>query len=250
LINKLAFLALLVTLAPASAAGQTNGQLWGDLTLEWKQSARRSIDVDFEPKVLVISADGAPKWVELGATPKFTYSAASWLDVGTELLAAYTVQTNQLKSFELTPRVDVRIHFFSREMKKLFHDRELPPKRRVVLRDLARFEFRNLFYNQNRPTKSTERFRNRVELLVSLNKENLAMDGAFYLTADWEWFVPISDVTERFANQQRTRAGLAHRRSYRWETTLAYVWQRSRSTASTGFKTSDNAIDFRVKRIF
>ena len=55
------------------------------------------------------------------------------------------------------------------------------------------------------------RFRNRLEFQVPLNREKVSDDGARYLLADWEWFIPLSDPAERFASRQRVRAGLGYR---------------------------------------
>ena len=94
------------------------------------------------------------------------------------------------------------------------------------------------------------RVRNRLEFLVPLNKERLSDDGARYLLADWEWFAPVDEPNERFANKQRIRAGLGYRRSFKWRFEFLYMWTRSRNTIDEGFSTSDNIIDLRVKRVF
>jgi hypothetical protein len=85
---------------------------------------------------------------------------------------------------------------------------------------------------------------------VPLNKEKLTDEGARYLLADWEWFLPIDDAEERFANKQRIRTGLGYRRSFAWRFEALYMWTRSRNTIDEGFTTSDNIIDIRVKRVF
>ena len=78
-----------------------------------------------------------------------------------------------------------------------------------MVRDLFRVESRNIFYGgAGSGTSSTVRLRNRLEFLVPLNKERLSDDGARYLLADWEWFAPVDEPKERFANKQRIRAGL------------------------------------------
>ena len=71
------------------------------------------------------------------------------------------------------------------------------------------------------------RFRNRLEFLVALNKERITDDGARYVLADWEWFVPLDDAEERFANRQRIRTGIGYRRSLNWRYELLYIWTRS-----------------------
>jgi hypothetical protein len=94
------------------------------------------------------------------------------------------------------------------------------------------------------------RFRNRLEFLSPINKPKLTDDGARYVLADWEWYIPLSDPSERFNNRQRIRAGIGYRRSFAWRYQLIYMWTRSRDTTSEGFTTSDNIIDFQIKRVF
>jgi hypothetical protein len=123
-------------------------------------------------------------------------------------------------------------------------------RHRIVLRNLVRVEARNLFYSDDRDTDSVVRFRNRLELQVPLNRERMSDDGARYLLTDWEWFIPLGDPLERFANRQRIRAGLGYRRNVRWRFEALYIWTRSRDTTDQDFTTSDNIVNLRVKRVF
>jgi hypothetical protein len=45
----------LVIVAAVPAAGQTNGQFWGTVTLTWLKSSRITYDLELEPKVLVVA---------------------------------------------------------------------------------------------------------------------------------------------------------------------------------------------------
>ena len=49
-----------------------------------------------------------------------------------------------------------------------------------------------------------------------MNRPRMTDNGASYLAADWEWFIPVDDPDERFANRQRIRAGIGYRRSFAW----------------------------------
>ena len=242
---------LLLT-SPADA--QTNLQLWGNVTLNWVKSERLVYEFDIEPKVLVQAPEGEPSWRNLDLTPNVEYSPKGWLDLVTEAAVGYTKQTDDVNSFEVTPRVGVRFHVFSRGLPPVLPGsplRELRPYRRLVVRDLVRVESRNIFYTgAGSGSDSTVRFRNRLELLLPLNKEKLSEDGTRYLLADWEWFIPLDDFDERFANKQRVRAGFGYRRNFAWRFEALYIWTRSRNTIDDGFKTSDNIIDIRVKRLF
>ena len=162
----------------------------------------------------------------------------------------YTWQTDDLNSFELSPRIGARFHLFSRDMSARVRLPDRPSRRRVVIRDLVRFESRNLFYNGDKANSFTWRFRNRVEVQFPLTAEKVSDDGARYVTTDWEWFVPLGDPDERFASRQRIRAGFGYRRNAQWRFETLYIWGRSRNTADAGFSTSDSIMYFGVKRSY
>jgi Protein of unknown function (DUF2490) len=242
--------ALLALLFPSAAAAQTDFQLWSSVALKWAKSHRLSYQVEIEPKaLLVLAEEDDPGWATVDVIPNIEYAVRPWVDFIGEVPTGFTAQTDDLDSFELSPRGGVRLHLFSREIPRAVDLRELPPKRKIVIRDLARVEWRNLFYNQDQPTSSTVRFRNRLEFLVPLNTDRLTDDGARYLLADWEWFIPLEDVAERYANKQRIRAGIGYRRDVRWRVEALYIWNRSRNTVDDGFTTSDHVVDVRMTRV-
>jgi hypothetical protein len=215
------------------------------------KSDRLVYELDFEPKVLLERSEDEPGWRNLDVTPNVEYSPTGWLDLVGEATIGYTRQTDDVDSVELSPRVGVRIHLLSRYTDAVIRRRELSPKRRLVVRDLLRVESRNLIYGgAGSGSDSSVRFRNRLEFLVPLNKQKLTEDGAAYLLADWEWFIPLNEPEERFANRQRIRTGLGYRRNSSWRYEVLYMWTRSRNTVEDGFATSDNIIDVRVKRVF
>lgn len=237
------------------AASQTNLQFWGNLSLDWVKSSRLAYELDIEPKVLLIAPEGDPGWHNLDLTPNVEYAWRSWLDLVAEAAVGYTRQTDDVNSWEVTPRGGVRFHLFSRGVPTVIPGRplrgELPPRRRIVVRDLVRVESRNIVYTgSGEGSSSTVRLRNRLELLIPLNRERLTDDGARYLLADWEWFIPMDDPAERFANKQRIRAGLGHRYSREWRVEALYMWTRSRNTIEDGFTTNDHILDIRIKRVF
>jgi hypothetical protein len=140
---------------------------------------------------------------------------------------------------------------FSRAQR--FHPRERAPRRRIVIRDLVRVESRNLFYSGgDTDSDSTIRFRNRLEFLIPLmTTERMTDDGARYWLADWEWFIPIDDPEERFANRQRIRTGIGYRRSFNWRYELLYILDAvAQHHRRRRFSTTENIIDLRVKRLF
>jgi Protein of unknown function (DUF2490) len=232
-------------------AGQTNRQVWGTLTFNWLKSSRLSYELELEPKVLVAAPEGEPIWASLDVTPNVEYALQPWFDLVGELATGYTEQSDETDSFELSPRVGVRFHLTTRDLPTLRpFKREALPRHRIVLRDLVRVEWRNLFYTGDTPDDSVVRFRNRFELQVPLNRERVTDDGARYILADWEWFVPLDDPEERFANRQRVRTGIGYRRNLKWRFEALYIWTRSRDTTDQDFRTSDNIVDLRVKLVF
>jgi hypothetical protein len=246
--GAMAVVAALLAAVPAASA-QTTTQLWGNITLDWVKSDRLVYELDFEPKALLDKPEGDPGWRNLDLTPNVEYSPRSWFDLVAETTIGHTRQTDDVDSTEVTPRFGVRFHLFSRGMR--FHPLEQAPRRRFVWRDLVRVESRNFFYSGGDvASESTVRFRNRLEFLMPLNKERITDDGARYLMTDWEWFIPLDDPEERFANRQRIRTGLGYRRSFNWRYELLYIWTRSRDTIDDRFSTTENIIDIRVKRVF
>src|SRR4051812_15380472 len=221
----------LIAFAACPAVAQTNGQLWGNITLDWVRSQKLTFELDVEPKVLVAAPSSEPGWWNVDVTPNVEYALKPGLDLIGELGTGYTRQTDDVNSAEVTPRIGVRLHLFSRDRPRLFNVRELPPRRRVVIRDRLLAEYRNIFYTGAGPsTDSNVRFRNRLEFLVALNTAKLTEDDARYLIADGEWFVPLGDPAERFASRQRIRSGLGYRRNVKWRFEALYIWSRSRDT--------------------
>lgn len=241
--------ALLLALA-TPANSQTNGQLWGTVTFNWLKSDRLTYELELEPKVLVAAPEGEPGWASFDVTPNVEYAFRAWLDGVGELATGYTSQTDDVNSFELSPRIGVRFHLTSRDLPTGPLKRERLPRHHIVVRNLVRFEARNLFYSGGGEADSVLRFRTRLELQVPLNRERMTDDGARYLLADWEWFAPLDDPEERFANRQRVRAGIGYRRSLNWRFEALYIWTRSRDTTEDDFRTSDNILNLRVKRVF
>ena len=239
----------LLLCGPRPAAAQANLQLWGNLVFDWVNSNRLAYEIDLEPKTLLSAPAGDPDWRNLDVTPNVEFSPKPWLDLVLDTTIGTTKQTDDVDSVEVTPRFGARFHLFSRAQR--FHPRERAPARRYVVRDFVRFEARNFYYSGGDMDYSySSRFRNRLEFLVPLNKERLTDDGARYLLTDWEWFIPLDDQDERFANKQRIRAGLGYRRDFKWRFEALYIWTRSRTTIEDDFETSDNIINIRVKRVF
>jgi hypothetical protein len=237
-------------LVTVRAHAQVNTQLWGNVTLNWVESPRVTYELDFEPKILLSKPEGDPRWANIDVSPNAEYAWKPWLDLIGEATTGVTRQTDDVNTFELSPRVGARFHLFARDMINIGPRREQVPRRRVLVRDLVRVEWRNLFHSGGVQDESSVRFRNRLELLIPLNRARVTDDDVRYLLADWEWFVPTATLEERFANRQRIRTGIGYRRNFHWRFEVIYAWTRSRETIEDDFATSDNIFNIRVKRVF
>ena len=237
--------------APLHAGAQADTQIWAKLDFDWIVNHQATIGTEVEPKVLVSAPAGDPGWWTLDLTPSFEYTRGAWLDVVSELLVGRTKQTDDLDSVEVTPRIGLRLHLLSNLRDAL--EKEKRPKRRVVLRDLARVEWRNLYYSTGKPDSSTVRFRNRVELQWAINRARTSDNGAIYLQADDEWFWPLDDSEtpdERYANKERIRVGLGYRHSSAWRYEGFLVINRTRKSATDRFATADYVAEMTLKRVW
>ena len=125
------------------------------------------------------------------------------------------------------------------------------PKRRVVIRDLVRWEWRRFSYSDGAPSSSSGRLRNRLEFLFPINRPNLPDDGTIDAIADWEWFVPLSDP-----NMNGSPAGAVTGEASvtgtnrHWQTAALYIRTNSRNTIDEPFTTSENVLDLQLKRVW
>jgi len=240
--------AALCALAVAPArADDSNTQLWGTFTLNWIQSRQFTVGLDIEPRVLISKPASDPAWATLDLTPSVDYMRGDWLDMVGELHVGRTRQTDDLNTTEITPRIGFRFHILSNLANRFLNERL--PKRRLVVRDYLRFEWRNLYYSNDQPDSSTFRVRNRFELQYPLNRSRVTDDRAVYGLSDVELFWTSKDLEERYASKQRARFGIGLRRSRAWTFEGQYVWDRSKSTDTDVRTTADSADDIRVRRV-
>jgi hypothetical protein len=238
-------LGLLPLLGGEARAQSDSGQIWANVILDYPRGERLLFEVDFEPKV---QYSGADTWRGLDITPAIEFSKGRWIELVGEAVFARTKQSNAVTSWEVTPRIGLRVHFLNNLRTMLPGRHRLG---RVEIANLSRIEWRNLWYSDDTPSSHETRFRNRAELKVGLNHAEMSLDKTLYLTADFEIFVPLSDdVPERYASKRRVRAGLGCRLDRKWRFEVLYIRDATRETDEGSFATAANIVDFRLKMFF
>jgi hypothetical protein len=244
--------ALLLAVGMTAGAGAwaqegSSTQIWGNVTLGFPKSERLHLELDFEPKVQV---SGEEPWRNIDTTPLLEFYPTGWLDLTAEATVGFTHQLSGLNTFELTPRIGVRVHLFRNVWEHLPRPERLPGTR-LSLGNLLRLESRHFWYSGDQESSQEWRLRNRTEVKVALNNGSLSQDGTLYLIADAEFYVPLGDETpERFSTKFRGRAGLGYRFDYRKRLEFLYIRDNSRSTLEEDFEEDANIFDFRLKIFF
>jgi Protein of unknown function (DUF2490) len=237
------FLCQLAGVARAQEAASE--QFWGNLVLSHPSGDRFVYALDFEPKWQYAGSD---TWKSYELTPRAEYFPKRWIDLVGETLFAATKQSTDVNSFELTPRAGIRIHLLS-NLRTMVRGRGNVG--RFALANLSRIEWRNLWYSNDSPSSHEWRFRDRVELKVGLNHKEMSLDKTFYLTTDFEFFIPLSgDAVERYTNKRRTRVGLGYHLDSRWRFEGLYIRDASRDNSGESFDTSANSVELTVKVFF
>jgi len=243
--------------ATAHASDDLETQLWGNLTFGWIRGDRVYLELDTEPKVLV---SGEPGWHNVDVTGLVEYYPNAWIDVTGETTLGSTLQTDGLRTTELTFRAGVRLHLVEnvrsqlndplkgiRETLKL----ERTPLGRYWIATLVRLEERNFWYSDDTEPQSGVRARIRLEFKVPLNHESLGDDRTWYLMADGEGYVTLGDeVDERYASKLRGRIGIGYRINVHHRVDVLYILDRTQNTIDDTPTSTSQAIDFRYRMVF
>ena len=240
------FAAIAVTLAvPCEIHAQPNTQLWANFQLDWIKTHHWSFGLDAEPKVLVTHPSSDPGWATIDVTPSVEYARGEWVDVVGSLKTGRTYQTNDLDSTEVTPGIGIRLHLLSNLDKEIFTERH--PKHRLVLRDLLKVQWRNLYYSTDKPDAHTIRVSNEFSAVWPFNRSKITEDGAWSAAAAWTLYLG-DDAGERYADQQKVIGGVGHRRSRAWTFAAMVAWDEARNTLDEPYSTSYYALDLTMKR--
>lgn len=239
----------------SSSEGTTTGpttQLWANLTLGKMTSRSWYVELDVEPKVQLTSGE---EWRNLDITPFVEFYPTQWLDLSAELGAGVTRQRDGLDTFELTPRIGAKLHFFGMMVERRAGSSgpawERLPLTRLGLATLLRMEWRNFFYSDDTASRHEWRARLRLESRLAINHAQLAADRTFYAMADVEYFEPLGDdIVERHVNKVRTRLGFGFRHSAATRLELLYIRDWNRSAPDGRSFEEAHAVDLRLKLFF
>lgn len=222
-------------------------QLWGNAILSFPQNRHIYFEVDVEPKAQI---SGGERWRNIDVTPLLEYYPNSWIDLTAEVTSGYTVQTNDVRTVEVTPRIGIRFHLFRNVWQQVTISERLPLSR-LQLATFFRLEYRNIGYNQELASEHETRARLRIESKIAINHNKLAYDRTWYLFTDGEYFIPINrKIPERYASKIRIRFGPGYRvnRTYHFE--LLVIYDDAQNTLEDSNPTDTWALNLRAKIFF
>jgi hypothetical protein len=237
---------ILCTAPVAHTSDDLETQVWGNFTLGWIRSEKVYLELDMEPKILV---SGEPEWRNVDVTPSIEYYPSPWIDLTGDVTVGRTVQTDDLRTTELTFCAGVRLNLVKQVQSKLH--RERTPLGRISAATLVRLEERNFWYSDGTDPQHDVRLRVRLGFKTPINHASLAMDRTFYFLADAEGYVPLSDeVDERYASKLQGRIGLGYRFNARHRVDLLYILDRTKNTIDDTPHSTTQAFDFRYRVTF
>jgi len=245
------FLLLTFFVTPLWAEDDTSTQLWGSFVFGHLTNEKLYFEVELQPKVQVA---GGEKWRNLDATWYVEYYPNRWLDLTGELVTGFTDQNDDVSSFELTPKVGIRLHLIEEMFKTIRKDKvylERITLNRLFLALWLRLENRHFYYFGEMDSSHDVRFRARPEVKFAINNSSLGHDKTLFLHTDVEFFFPVdSDIPERFDNKIRTRLGFGYRFNANRKVEILYVHDENRESPLDGFENEANCLDFRFTFLF
>ena len=221
---------------------ETSRQFWADLILGFPQSDKLYLDVGLRTEQQVSGGDPYRSYL---ARPLAAYYPGLWVDLIGDFMFKYTSQSDGLNTFELRPRVGVRLHLLANFRERRGFERI--PTSKFYIGTLLRLEWRNFKYSDERPDESETRFRIRIETKIALNHSRLNQPGTLSVIFDGESFVTLSDeaASERFASRFRVRIGLGYRFSYKYRLELLYIGDDNRTSEDEDLSV-DTSVDTRM----
>ncbi len=224
---------LLVT-GGRTAFAQTDGptrQLWFEFIPTFFMQPRMPIDVELGR----YRALNNERTVETSITPVVYFTGA--------------LQINQ--SFYITPSLGLKIGYVQQdrpsntlEIRPFAGARLVIQLGRFQLSDYFRYEYRSLSYLGLSERRVSNRLRNRIRVLASINKPRV-LDNTWYVKVDLETFSKFDrDIKERFEASLRTQIGIGYRLNFTWAGEFVYGIQDSRDTIDEDYKETENIFSF------
>jgi hypothetical protein len=203
------------------------------ITPTWPLNERLTFDLQISPRIAVTE----PRFWELDTRANLEFSPKKWIDLTGGLRLIYADQTTSFDTFEIRPYAGLRLNWTT--------------WRGVKLSNYTRVEFRIRFRLGADDTQTSDRLRDRIQVLIPINKRNLSENGVWYAIADAEWFWNSNqEVQERFQSRRRYRLGVGWKKSAAWSSQFIYTLQRARDTVGEPFSTTDNIFRFRFIQTF
>jgi hypothetical protein len=233
--------------ADLPAQEEISRQLWGNILLGFPRTEKLYFEADFEPKVL-LSPDN--EWRNLDVIPLLEYYPLQWLDLTAEAVLGQTRQTDNLRTFELSPKLGMRFRIIG-HLWKIMATGERIPIDRFNLSTLIRVERRILWYSGEKTTERSTRLRFRLETKIAINHAWISLDNTWYLFADAEKFWNIGrNVSEAFNSKFRIRIGPGYRLSYKQRFELLLIYDFARNTIEEDLSKDVIILDLRYKMFF
>jgi len=222
---------------------EVSKQIWGNLILGSMLKDDLHAELDFEPKIQV---SGEEKWANIDMTPLIEYYPNRWIDLTAEIVIGYTKQTNDINSVELSPRLGIRFNIFG-NIRQHIPAYEYLQLNRFNLSTLFRYEYRNIFFNNN-TSEHQSRYRVRVETKTAFNHEDISYDDTYYLFADIEGYFNFGkEVEEVFSNKARLRLGPGYRYNDKNTFEVLMIYDLAKNTIEGDTRNDAYAINFRYK---
>ena len=221
----IAFLASLLMAGAAQGQNETqprNSQFWFDYDPTWVLSKRWTLDVDAAMRF--INSD--PALWQIRLYPTLEFRVLKWMDLSGGVWFIYTNRFENSDLFETRPFIGIKLK------KDIW--------RGIRLSNYLRQEFRIRTDLTTGDTLTARRLRNRIQVMIPINKKSLSEDNTWYAFADAELFRQVNpNVNDGFNSRRRYRAGIAWRRNSTWTYQFFYGFQRSRSSIGAPFIKED-----------
>ncbi len=208
------FVSVFLSLSMLSFSQGNSAQLWTDFTIAVPLKKGYSFDNEISYRTNI---GNSSKWHSIVIIPKVEKELTRHLDALFYLGSINTFQQEDYNTWEIRTGIGLRYHF--------------KPFSKMILRALARFEWRNQFTTETWDLNSDLRSRFRLEGTYFINGNSFEYNHLYYLLSDYEIFYTVDkDLQERYSNRALLRAGLGYKLNDYWRFEGIYTFQYSKNT--------------------